>query len=259
MLIQVLTLSPEYSQMHNPGQLILSLPLLFRDAAMQQQLEGLWHKQPLIVKSHTKDDKFPTFGFKWIVYRPLVWAADGGPHPAVTRTLQYPADTAACRKGEQMSARSLQHRWKHEIQIALRRRSAATTRAVLPDPSARAEWLVAGLIDRAPVSTAARWEAMTQTQTQAQTPQHQIVTMRTSLLSPVNNLQFCSSQTSDRCGAACSLMYQHVLELDALFDDHYLQPFRRFIGKRKSISCLISLSPVPSHLTLVNLHFKSLT
>ena len=37
---------------------------------------------------------------------------------------------------------------KHEIQTALHRRRAAMTRAVLPKP-ARAEWLLAGIIDRA--------------------------------------------------------------------------------------------------------------
>ena len=41
------------------------------------------------------------------------------------------------------------HRWKHEIKIALPRRRAAMVRAVLPNPSARAERLFAGIIDRA--------------------------------------------------------------------------------------------------------------
>ena len=77
-------------------------------------------------------------------YRPLVWTADGRPHPAVT----HAADIASCRNGLQMLAKSLQHRWKHEILIALRRR-AAMTRAVLPNPSARAGWLLAVVIDRA--------------------------------------------------------------------------------------------------------------
>ena len=51
--------------------------------------------------------------------------ADGRPQPAVTRTLQYAADIASSRNGQQMLAKSLQHRWKHEIQIALLRRRAA--------------------------------------------------------------------------------------------------------------------------------------
>ena len=86
-----------------------------------------------------------TFG---IHYR-LVWTADGRPQLAVTRTLQYAAEIASSRNGQQMSAKSLQRRWKHEIQIALLRWRAAMTRADLPNSSARAEWFLAGIIDRA--------------------------------------------------------------------------------------------------------------
>ena len=49
--------------------------------------------------------------------QPLVWTADGRPHPAVTRTLQYAADIASSRNGQQMSAKSLQHRRKPEIKM----------------------------------------------------------------------------------------------------------------------------------------------
>ena len=84
-----------------------------------------------------------------IHYRPLVWNADGRPHPAATRTLQYAADIASSRNGQHLSSKSLHRRWKHEIQIALLHRRAATARALLPNPSARAEWLFAGIIDRA--------------------------------------------------------------------------------------------------------------
>ena len=38
--------------------------------------------------------------------------------------LQYAADIASNRNGQHLSASSLQHRWKHDIQIALLRRSA---------------------------------------------------------------------------------------------------------------------------------------
>ena len=73
-----------------------------------------------------------------IHYRPLVWTGDGRPHPAVTRTLQYAADIASSCNGQHLSAKSLHHRWKHEIQFALPRRRAAMARAILPNPSARA-------------------------------------------------------------------------------------------------------------------------
>ena len=79
------------------------------------------------------------------VCRRLVWTAGDRPHPAVTRTLQYAADIASCRNGQQMPAKALHHRWKHEVQIALLWRRAAMNRAVLPNMSL----LLAGLIDRA--------------------------------------------------------------------------------------------------------------
>ena len=67
-------------------------------------------------------------------YRPLVWTADGRPHPAVTRTLQCAADIASSRNGQHQSAKSLHRRWKHEIQIALLQRRAAMARALLQNP-----------------------------------------------------------------------------------------------------------------------------
>ena len=47
-------------------------------------------------------------------YRPLVWTADGRPYSAVTRTLQCAADIASSRNGQQVSAKSLHRRWKHQ-------------------------------------------------------------------------------------------------------------------------------------------------
>ena len=76
-----------------------------------------------------------------IHYRPLVWTADGRPHPAVTRTLQYAPDIVSSRNDQHLSAKSLHRRWKHEIQIALLLWMAAMARAVLPNPSASAESL----------------------------------------------------------------------------------------------------------------------
>ena len=55
-------------------------------------------------------------------------------------------------------------------------------------------------------------------QTQGQTSQYQMMTTRTSLPSPANGLHSCSSQTP--LGAACPLTFQHVLELEVLFEDH---------------------------------------
>ena len=137
-----------------------------------------------------------------IHYHPLVWTADGRSHPAVIRTLQYAADIASSHDGQLMSANSLQHKWKHEIQTALLPRRAAMTWAVLPNPSARAEWLLAGINDGA----LNHWGmfllltvglATTITQTQKRTrPYQTTMTTMTSLLLPVNRLCPCSQKAS---------------------------------------------------------------
>jgi hypothetical protein len=43
-------------------------------------------------------------------------------------------------------------RWGHEIQVAIQRRRAAMTRAVLPRASAREDWLLTGRTDATPSS-----------------------------------------------------------------------------------------------------------
>ena len=83
-----------------------------------------------------------------ISFRPLVWTADGCPHPAVTRTLQFAAQIATTRNNQQASASLLVARWKHEIQIAILRRRAAMARAVLPKATAQQLWMLSGLVDR---------------------------------------------------------------------------------------------------------------
>ena len=72
----------------------------------------------------------------------------GRPHPAVTRTMQYAADTATCRHGQALPAAALTHRWKFEVQIALMRGTCSMTRTILPSSSAREQWPLSGLIDR---------------------------------------------------------------------------------------------------------------
>ena len=116
-------------------------------SSVQQQPEETPRRRQLIANYRCRDE-ISELRKQGIYNRPLVGTADGRPHPAVTRTMQYAADIASGRNGQQMSAKSLQRRWKHEIQIALPRRRAAMTRAVLPNPWARAEWLLAGIIDR---------------------------------------------------------------------------------------------------------------
>ncbi len=79
-----------------------------------------------------------------ICYRPLVWTSNGRPHPAVTRTLRFVAEQVANRSDQQPEASDVLARCRHEIQVALQRRRAAMTRAVLPKLGAAALWLVAG-------------------------------------------------------------------------------------------------------------------
>ena len=128
----------------------------------------------------------------------------------VTRTLQYAADTASSRNGQQMSAKSLHRRWKHEIQIALLRRRAAMARAVLLNPSARAQWLFPSIIDRAlhhwrrvlaldggPVTTASLTLRLTQ--------QYQMTTLSLSLALRMSlcSLQVSSCHVCPPCGGGC--------------------------------------------------------
>ena len=82
----------------------------------RQQLKETLREQSLIVNYRITDKETDLRG-EGILYRLLVWTADGRQHPAVTRTLQYAADIASSRNGQQMSAESRRHRWKHKIKI----------------------------------------------------------------------------------------------------------------------------------------------
>ena len=94
----------------------------------------------------------PQLAAAGIAFRPLVWTADARPHPAAVRTLKYAASLAATRSGVQADASALLSRWKHEVTIAILRRRAAMSRAVLPRRSAWAERLLTGTSDDAPSS-----------------------------------------------------------------------------------------------------------
>ena len=106
-----------------PGDLVSTAAFAGRSATLdvcgasptQQQPKETQRRRRLIANCLIGDGKCQTFGrVQGIVYRPLVWTADDRPHQAVTRTLQNAADIAACRNGQQMSAKSLWLRWKHE-------------------------------------------------------------------------------------------------------------------------------------------------
>ena len=114
----------------------------------QQQLKETLRKLPLIVTYHTTDNKY-LISVASASFTVSSFGQQMVDRTAITRTLQYAADIASSCNGQQMSAKALQHRWKHEIQIALLRRRAAMTRAVLTNPSARAECRLAGITARA--------------------------------------------------------------------------------------------------------------
>ena len=88
-----------------------------------------------------------------IAYRPMVWTANGRPHPAVTRTLHFAAAQAANRSERNSDPSALVARWEHEIQVALMRRRAAMARAVLPRLGHTDAWMLTGFTVAAPAAT----------------------------------------------------------------------------------------------------------
>ena len=114
------------------------------------QLEETQRRQPSIVNSHIIEAKFQNCMTKVFTIAPLFGRQTDGHTQQPPRTFQYAADIAANRNGQPKSAKSLQRRWKHQIQIALLRRRAAMSRAVLPNPSLSGSMSPRrGLIDRA--------------------------------------------------------------------------------------------------------------
>ena len=112
----------------NPGRLVSSLPVLSQDAVRPWMCvaspnaavaQGDASQAAFDRKLSPCMQEITDLRNQGIHYRRLFWTAGGGPHRAVTRTLQYAAEIAPSRNGQQMSAKSLQHGWKHEIQIAL--------------------------------------------------------------------------------------------------------------------------------------------
>ena len=76
-----------------------------------------------------------------IAFRPLIWTADGRPHPAASRTLRYAAERAAYKGGRVVTPSEYYRRWSHEISIAILRRRAAMARAGMPKQHGLTEWL----------------------------------------------------------------------------------------------------------------------
>ena len=95
-------------------------------------------------------DLIPELDRAGISFRPMVWTADGRPHPAATRTLRYAAELAARKGNGAGKAKHIVGRWKHEIAVAIARRRAAMARAVQPKMSQSQKWLLAGRCEEMP-------------------------------------------------------------------------------------------------------------
>ena len=78
-----------------------------------------------------------------VIFQPLVWTAEGHPHPATVRVLETALRMVKTCRGAETAA-ELRDRWRHEITVAIQRRKAAMIRAALPLQADRQEWLQRG-------------------------------------------------------------------------------------------------------------------
>ena len=76
-------------------------------------------------------------------FRPLVWSAEGRPHPVVDRVIHFAAEVAA-RKHPDACAVEFARRWRREIAVALQKRLARMIHACLPRPNRRMQRLITG-------------------------------------------------------------------------------------------------------------------
>ena len=100
----------------------------------------------------------PELAAAGIAFRPLVWTADARPTPTAMRTLKYAAQQAAARMGTQGESQTTMARWKNELTIAIMRRRAAMSRAVVPRRTAWEEWMLAGVAEQPPTDAGRRSE-----------------------------------------------------------------------------------------------------
>ena len=94
-------------------------------------------------KMNRYDSILPALRRAGVVFQPLVWSAEGRPHPATVRILECALKLVRTRKGAEAAA-ELRGRWQHEIAVAIQRRKAAMIRAALPAQSGRQAWLERG-------------------------------------------------------------------------------------------------------------------
>ena len=78
-----------------------------------------------------------------IIFQPMVWSAEGRPHPATIRVMECTLQMVRRRRSLVVST-DLRARWQREIAVAIQRRKAAMMRACLPSSPLRQEWLAQG-------------------------------------------------------------------------------------------------------------------
>ena len=95
-------------------------------------------------------DIIPQLRQAGVAFRPMVWTADGRPHPAAVRAMRLAAERAA--RGDVAGAKpaAFLMRWQHEVAITIARRRAAMARAVMPQQETWQQWLMHGRGDNGP-------------------------------------------------------------------------------------------------------------
>ena len=68
-----------------------------------------------------------------IAFRPLIWSAEGRPHPVVDRVIGFASELAS-RKHADSNAQQFTQRWRREITVALQKRFARMVLACMPAP-----------------------------------------------------------------------------------------------------------------------------
>ena len=83
---------------------------------------------------------FPQLRRAGVVFQPMVWSAEGRPHPAAARVMEHVVRKVGARRGAAEAA-DFRARWRHEVAVAIQRRRAAMMRSVLPAGQGRQAWL----------------------------------------------------------------------------------------------------------------------
>ena len=83
---------------------------------------------------------FPALRRLGVVFRPVVWSAEGRAHPATVRLFDNMVRLFSNKHGK-AEAVGFRCRFLHEVGVAIQRRKAAMIRAALPRLSKRQRWM----------------------------------------------------------------------------------------------------------------------